>query len=465
MPDDDLQPIGLTRKRPLPASVLPMPGVPEAAMSKAPMSLGQPATPNEPPNPYDEAISKGLALGATPALPQSPLPKPPMAAAGDVPQQPQSQPFFSKAERGIHNPVLRTLAEVGDVAGGILAPGIESHIPGTRAAEQAGQSRALGIEKEQAGIAEEKARAGEEQARGQAALHPQPKQEEAGKTITTDEGVMQWNPATQKYDIKAGNAAEKKATAPHVTYDAGIPVSVTAGDKTYDVNDPKLPPELKPLVDSANRAHGQHVQEESTRAAEAAERAAHAGDTKRSAAEMTQVERESRQNIRKAEGKYRDTQKSVGQLSSAIDAAKDGNGLLTSFVPTMEVLGINAANGVHRISPAEAHAANLPGSWAERFNAWFDKATTGKVSPQLVAEGKALAKILRESAYKEYKATYDDEHGIVSGYGGKDFEKRVPAIKEDEEGGAGSEPIYAKNPKTGERKMSTDGGKTWQAAR
>jgi hypothetical protein len=158
---------------------------------------------------------------------------------------------------------------------------------------------------------------------------------------------------------------------------------------------------------------------------------------KRDAAQSAQVEREARGSIRKAEGKFRDTQKSVGQLSSAIDQSKDGNGLLTSFVPTMEVLGINAANGVHRISPAEAEAAKLPGGWAEQFNSWFDKASTGKTSPQLVQEGKALAHILTKSAYDNYKATYDDESGIVHGYGGTDFEKRVPRIAEPTEPGAG----------------------------
>jgi len=147
--------------------------------------------------------------------------------------------------------------------------------------------------------------------------------------------------------------------------------------------------------------------------------------------EAAQVERESRQAIRKASEQYRDTQKSVGQLSQAIDGASDGNGLLTSFVPTMEVLGINAANGVHRISPAEAQAAQLPGGWAERFNAWFDKASTGKVSPELKTEGKQLAQILAKTSYQKYKSVYEDEAGIVHGYGGQNFAQRVPMIPEE----------------------------------
>ena len=173
-----------------------------------------------------------------------------------------------------------------------------------------------------------------------------------------------------------------------------------------------------------------------------------AGETpgeKRSASEIAQVEREARGNVRKAEGQYRATQQSVQQLQAGIDAAKDGNGLLTSFVPTMEVLGINASNGVHRISPAEAQAAGMPGSFVERFNSFFDKAATGKLTPQLQKEGKALAKILDDSAYQRYKSTYDDESGIVEGYGGKDFSKHVPVLKrESAEGGGGNQPAAPK---------------------
>jgi hypothetical protein len=87
--------------------------------------------------------------------------------------------------------------------------------------------------------------------------------------------------------------------------------------------------------------------------------------------------------------------------NASIDAAKDGNGLLTSFVPTMEVLGMNVAAGVHRISPQESQAASLPGGYAERFNAWLDKASKGQLSPQLVQEGHQLVGILQTSAYNK----------------------------------------------------------------
>lgn len=87
------------------------------------------------------------------------------------------------------------------------------------------------------------------------------------------------------------------------------------------------------------------------------------------------------------------------QTIDSIKAGADGNGLLTSMASTMEVLGVNRAAGVTRISPAEAAAANLPGSYSERFNAWADKASSGKLSPQLASEGKQLMNIVLDSAH------------------------------------------------------------------
>lgn len=57
---------------------------------------------------------------------------------------------------------------------------------------------------------------------------------------------------------------------PQVQYDSGIPVSVKDKDGTvYDANDPNLPASLKPLVDSAKKAHSQKIQEETDKQARA----------------------------------------------------------------------------------------------------------------------------------------------------------------------------------------------------
>jgi hypothetical protein len=91
----------------------------------------------------------------------------------------------------------------------------------------------------------------------------------------------------------------------------------------------------------------------------------------------------------------------VNNTRNAIKAGADGNGLLTSMAPTMEVLGINHAAGISRISPQEATAAALPGGFAERWNAWATKAGTGKLTPQLAAEGQQLMNIIVQSKFNQ----------------------------------------------------------------
>lgn len=56
---------------------------------------------------------------------------------------------------------------------------------------------------------EHESAADRDRAQANALRHPQTKQEESGKTVTTDQGVMQWNPDTQKYDIRVGGAPAK----------------------------------------------------------------------------------------------------------------------------------------------------------------------------------------------------------------------------------------------------------------
>lgn len=322
------------------------------------------------------------------------------------------------------HPILGTIARVGDAALSSVFPTIAMNIPGTSLHHQ------QLVNQEQENIAgdvgnqEKEAQTANQNSEAQARLNPIPKVGLTPEEATLHDlmsggpnGTPRTNPKSNKpYSyIEAYQATKQaaqdtkpeKADPPNtertVRIVKGVPheilIDKTDGHDIRDLGQTKIPGE--------------------------------APADKRAANEQAQVEREARTSIRKAEGQYHDTQKSVAQLKASIDASKDGNGLLTSFVPTMEVLGINAANGVHRISPVEAQAANLPGGWAEQFNAWFDKASTGKLSPELQQEGKQLAGILSKTAHDRYKQTYEDESGIVSGYGGKDFGKRVPMLPEE----------------------------------
>jgi len=149
------------------------------------------------------------------------------------------------------------------------------------------------------------------------------------------------------------------------------------------------------------------------------------------------------------------------QTMDSIKAGADGNGLATSLVSTMQVLGINKAAGVTRISPAEAAAANLPGGYAERFNAWADKATTGKLSPQLATEGKQLmnivldaahAKAIQESKFTAAQRGIPEKNAVALDRNGK-----LTTLDK-----LSTSPVYQTNPSTGQRRVSYDGKKTWQ---
>lgn len=433
--DDELE------AQPDPRTRIAKPSQPNALPAATLRGLGAPA-PSPETGSVDNLEERGLAAHTAPrpiATP-SPLEARTTADQNEFSRLQSSGSGVSQIAKAhpVAGGILRGLGTAGSILGAVdpFARRILPNIPGTEEhhnqllGRQAGRiGEDLGEQKteaatEQATAAADKDRADADKAR-QDAANPKTKEEKWGEfagftdtdgtPLIREESSGQVVRASDKQPPKgfqpAKPAVDKQDATTKVTRVInGVPHEVLVNSRTgEDIKD-----------EGQTRVPGESP------------------ESKRAANESAQVEREARQNIRKAEGQYRTTQQSTQQLAASIDAAKDGNGLLTSFVPTMEVLGINASNGVHRISPAEAQAANLPGGWSERFNAWFDKAATGKLSPQLQAEGKALAKILSDSAYQRYKSTYDDESGIVGGYGGRDFGKRVPLIPGDVAGGGGN---------------------------
>lgn len=209
------------------------------------------------------------------------------------------------------HPILGGIARVGAGIGSAMFPGVAATIPGTDMHHQAvlGQDRhAVGQDLDEQ---EKTAQIGNEQARGpllsaqtrEANANAEEKENPTPKIgtpeadtlhdlMTGNNGQPRINPKTgrpyqyleafsdvyqAKQDTKPG-AAPKPA---HVSYDSGIPVSVTDKEgNVFDVNDPKLPKELKPLVDAATRAHGQHVKEDSAKQAAAFSQQEHMHDEK-----------------------------------------------------------------------------------------------------------------------------------------------------------------------------------------
>jgi hypothetical protein len=190
---------------------------------------------------------------------------------------------FAAKPGGLGHKLIAGLGRVGDIGLSALFPSVAAMVPGTALHHSLLMGQAAGnlssdqaTEQAQSEAIEKQAKATQETAKAKALTNPQPKRfkatplyDKSGAMIgfqDEDNNLIGPNSPNLTPDMKDLLTAAKPkpvATKPaHVSYDSGIPVSVTAGDgSVYDVNDPKLPDELKPLVASAVRAHGQHVTE------------------------------------------------------------------------------------------------------------------------------------------------------------------------------------------------------------
>jgi hypothetical protein len=181
---------------------------------------------------------------------------------------------------GTFGTILHGIAKAGNIAGEVLAPGTLENIPGTDLNRERNEREDLaGIQKAEqeqnqeteANASETRANAEKENADTAASVKTEKPEDinqqyadAVGDAVKRGVNPLE-DPTVQKYADAIQNVQkqpQQKPTAAHITYDQGIPVSVTGKDgNTYDVNDPKLPAELKPLVQSATRAHGQAVTE------------------------------------------------------------------------------------------------------------------------------------------------------------------------------------------------------------
>lgn len=199
------------------------------------------------------------------------------------------------AQPGTGGKIGHILGRIANIAGDIFAPGVMANIPGTQLNKEreeqenlAGIAKGTQLENQTTEAEAQKTRAETEQEKANQPTTKDIHQHYADAVAdaisrkvdpSTDPIVRQWADAITSI---------QKETAPkpaHITYDSGIPVTVTdSKGNVYDVNDPKLPPELKPLVDAANRAHRTHVTEETDKQARAeaaaARRSEHSADSR-----------------------------------------------------------------------------------------------------------------------------------------------------------------------------------------
>jgi hypothetical protein len=156
----------------------------------------------------------------------------------------------------IHSPWARIPLQVLDTIGQVVAPKLEQAIPGTEGHHQAlirGGEGVLNEEEKRATeeAQQEKLGAETENQRAEAvknAREPQPKEENEGKTITTDQGIMGWNPQTKRYDVPMGKPPAKEHEEEEgktIVTDQGI-MGWNPQTKKYDIPMGKSPAPKSP---------------------------------------------------------------------------------------------------------------------------------------------------------------------------------------------------------------------------
>jgi hypothetical protein len=229
----------------------PPPPNARAPLAEAPAPAPQPAGPTPvlaPPPASTPALLSRPA--ATPAQPASLQPTPheqelARLTTGDTGKSGISQ---------IHHAAARVPLQILDALGSAFVPSLTSMLPGTQLHHQMLVSSAKGNVAEDEGLANnaskrnleaaqtaetaaraplEEAQTDEAKARAESLLHPEPKEEMEGKTLETDQGIFQWDPATKRYDIKAGNAKGAKETGTvHQLEDGTLVVAHPDGSAT-----------------------------------------------------------------------------------------------------------------------------------------------------------------------------------------------------------------------------------------
>lgn len=241
------------------------PGAPEGQQPIAP-PLSRISGPEENPMPGMVGVTPGMTAPAAQPLPgRSAAPSsaaPPMSRF----TSPAEDTLSSAQTKGsgiqqIQSPWARVPLQILDAIGSGLFPRLAAGIPGTQAHHQqvvSGLENQVGQEqKEQAasdvsnksaastaaeGATAEHTRAetgaipstiAHTQAQTEAILHPQPKEEMEGKTLNTDQGIFQWNPKTERYDIKAGDQPATKDTGTvHTLADGSLVIAHPNGTAT-----------------------------------------------------------------------------------------------------------------------------------------------------------------------------------------------------------------------------------------
>ena len=200
---------------------------PVTARGLGPVTASQPGS-------TEDLESRGLAshLAPRPIAPPSPLESRATADQAELGRLQSTGSGISQLQHGSPtgganiakpHPVLGGILRGLDIAGSIAAPLIMAQLPGTELHHQEllGQQQGrigqdekqeaadANLGKTQADTEEAEERADLARAQAEEARNPKAKEKPAGQTVTTDQGIFQWNPDTEHYDIRVGAAPVK----------------------------------------------------------------------------------------------------------------------------------------------------------------------------------------------------------------------------------------------------------------
>lgn len=251
----------------------------------------------------------------------------------------------------------------------------------------------------------------------------------APDTVTTADGIKQWNPQTRKYDVAVGDAPKPKLVEGEMPLGQTGPQLQKSLENRYQVLNPgkPLPPEYtlpkdatqkdydridKALagVEQATGTKNQRDQAEADR--QTARMIAQQNHEEAMANAQDRMQNSQQQKGRglldKAEGTYRTAKQSADELEGMIDGAESGNKAMAAAVPLEGALAVNTSQGVKRINRTEVDQFAGAGSLYDKIVGEMGKLTAGQPVPKNILEDqRKLAGMMRGGAYENYKGAFD----------------------------------------------------------
>jgi hypothetical protein len=116
----------------------------------------------------------------------------------------------------------------------------------------------------------------------------------------------------------------------------------------------------------------------------------------------------------KAANDYQDAQRAADDIKTFVDAARSGNKIAYSYLPTEGVLTLNTGRGIKRVNMAEIQSYGGAGSALDRLQGFLGKQVSGaSIPPDLLNDIENIHAAVQQNAVKGYNAKLE---GINQNY-------------------------------------------------